>query len=39
MTGQPGFLPMTVAEGERLGIDRFDIIQVTGDAYADQCKM
>jgi len=35
MTGQPGFLPMTVAEGERLGIDRFDIILVTGDAYAD----
>lgn len=32
---QPGFLPMTVAEADRLGIDRFDIILVTGDAYVD----
>ncbi|MDD3856705.1 MAG: YgiQ family radical SAM protein [Methanoculleus sp.] len=35
MTVQPEFLPMTVAEAERLGIDRFDIILVTGDAYVD----
>ncbi|MDD3070661.1 MAG: YgiQ family radical SAM protein [Methanoculleus horonobensis] len=35
MTGQPEYLPMTVAEAERLGIDRFDIILVTGDAYVD----
>jgi len=32
---QPEFLPMTVAEADRLGIDRFDIILVTGDAYVD----
>jgi len=35
MTGQPEFLPMTREEAERLGIDRFDIILVTGDAYVD----
>lgn len=35
MIGQPEYLPMTVAEAERLGIDRFDIILVTGDAYVD----
>ncbi|KDE54874.1 YgiQ family radical SAM protein [Methanoculleus sp. MH98A] len=35
MTGQPEYLPMTVAEAERLGIDRFDIVLVTGDAYVD----
>ncbi|ABN57784.1 MULTISPECIES: YgiQ family radical SAM protein [Methanoculleus] len=35
MTGQPEYLPMTVAEAERLGIDQFDIILVTGDAYVD----
>ncbi|WP_343241304.1 MULTISPECIES: YgiQ family radical SAM protein, partial [unclassified Methanoculleus] len=35
MTGEPEFLPMTVAEAERLGIDRFDIILITGDAYVD----
>lgn len=35
MTGQPEFLPMTVAEAERLGIDRFDVVLVTGDAYVD----
>ena len=26
---------MTVAEAERLGIDRFDIILISGDAYVD----
>jgi len=35
MTRQPGFLPMSVREGERLGIREFDIILVTGDAYVD----
>ena len=35
MTGQPEFLPMTREEAERLGIDQFDIILVTGDAYVD----
>ena len=35
MTDQPEFLPMTVAEAERLGIDRFDIILISGDAYVD----
>ncbi|MFA7562203.1 MAG: YgiQ family radical SAM protein, partial [Methanoculleus sp.] len=35
MTGQPECLPMTVAEAERLGIDRFDVILVSGDAYVD----
>jgi uncharacterized radical SAM protein YgiQ len=32
---QPPFLPMTMREAERLGIDRFDIILITGDAYVD----
>ncbi|MCK8519151.1 YgiQ family radical SAM protein [Methanoculleus sp. 7T] len=35
MTVQPPFLPMTMEEAERLGIDRFDIILITGDAYVD----
>ncbi|WP_292392188.1 YgiQ family radical SAM protein [Methanoculleus sp. UBA303] len=35
MIAQPEFLPMTVAEAERLGIDRFDIVLITGDAYVD----
>lgn len=35
MTDQPEFLPMAMEEAERLGIDRFDIILVTGDAYVD----
>jgi uncharacterized radical SAM protein YgiQ len=35
MTRQPLFLPMSVEEGEQLGIDTFDIILVTGDAYVD----
>jgi len=35
MTRQPPFLPMSIGEGERLGIREFDIILVTGDAYVD----
>ena len=35
MTGQPEFLPMTVAEAGRLGIDQFDVVLITGDAYVD----
>jgi uncharacterized radical SAM protein YgiQ len=32
---QPRFLPMTLKEGEELGIGQFDIILITGDAYVD----
>ena len=32
---QPRFLPMTKKEGAVLGIGQFDIILITGDAYAD----
>ncbi len=32
---QPWFLPMSLEEGRRLGIDRFDVILVSGDAYVD----
>ncbi|MDO9325979.1 MAG: YgiQ family radical SAM protein [Methanoregula sp.] len=35
MTRQPAFLPMSLKEGEKLGIRQFDIILVTGDAYVD----
>ncbi|AGB01282.1 YgiQ family radical SAM protein [Methanoregula formicica] len=35
MIPQPHFLPMSREEGKRLGIDRFDIILITGDAYVD----
>ncbi|QSZ67697.1 YgiQ family radical SAM protein [Methanofollis aquaemaris] len=35
MTPQPPFLPMTVREAEHLGIERFDVILITGDAYVD----
>ncbi len=35
MLSQPTFLPMSQAEGEKLGIRQFDIILVTGDAYVD----
>jgi len=35
MTDQPAFLPLTRKEGATLGIDQFDIILVTGDAYVD----
>ena len=32
---QPRFLPVSREEADELGIDRFDIILVTGDAYLD----
>lgn len=32
---EPLFLPMTAREMEQLGIERFDIIIVSGDAYVD----
>ena len=35
MTRQPAFLPMSLKEGEKLGVRQFDIILVTGDAYVD----
>jgi uncharacterized radical SAM protein YgiQ len=35
MRGQPAFLPISKREGEDLGVDDFDIIIVTGDAYVD----
>jgi len=35
MTPQPQFLPMSPQEGKKLGIDQFDVILVTGDAYVD----
>jgi uncharacterized radical SAM protein YgiQ len=35
MKHQPGFLPLSVKEGEKLGIRQFDVILVTGDAYVD----
>ena len=35
MTRQPPFLPMSLQEGEKLGIRQFDIILITGDAYVD----
>ena len=35
MTKQPRFLPMSLPEGKSLGIEQFDIILVSGDAYVD----
>jgi len=35
MIPQPPVLPMSMEEAARLGISRFDIILVTGDAYVD----
>jgi uncharacterized radical SAM protein YgiQ len=35
MIPQPRFLPLSVREGKQLGLDQFDIILVTGDAYVD----
>ena len=32
---QPSFLPISKREAENLGIDQFDIILVSGDAYVD----
>ncbi|MGA2120595.1 MAG: YgiQ family radical SAM protein [Methanoregula sp.] len=35
MIRQPPFLPLSSEEGQGLGIDRFDVILITGDAYVD----
>jgi len=35
MIHQPAFLPLSVDEGNKLGIRQFDIILLTGDAYVD----
>lgn len=35
MKNQPLFLPMSLPEAKKLGIQEFDIILVTGDAYVD----
>ncbi len=35
MLDQPGFLPLSAKEKNKLGIQQFDVILVTGDAYVD----
>jgi uncharacterized radical SAM protein YgiQ len=35
---QPGFLPMSREEGRQLGLGRFDVIIVSGDAYVDHAS-
>jgi uncharacterized radical SAM protein YgiQ len=35
MRAQPHFLPMSMLEAKELGIDQFDVILVSGDAYVD----
>ncbi len=35
MRKQPHFLPMSMQEAEDLGIDEFDVILISGDAYVD----
>ncbi|TAJ43580.1 YgiQ family radical SAM protein [Methanofollis fontis] len=35
MIPQPPFLPMTPEEAHRLGIEEFDVILISGDAYVD----
>ncbi|MCE5298308.1 MAG: YgiQ family radical SAM protein [Methanoregulaceae archaeon] len=35
MTTQPEFIPMSMSRAQALGIDTFDIIFVSGDAYVD----
>lgn len=35
MKKQPGFLPTTLQEANNLGIEQFDIILASGDAYVD----
>ena len=35
MIMQPSFLPISIPEAKNLGIDQFDIILVSGDAYVD----
>ena len=32
---QPPFFPMSLAEGKELGIDQFDVVLISGDAYVD----
>jgi uncharacterized radical SAM protein YgiQ len=32
---QPPFLPMSIEEGEKLGLTGFDVILISGDAYLD----
>jgi uncharacterized radical SAM protein YgiQ len=35
MKKQPRFLPMSIDEGKDLGIEQFDVIVISGDAYVD----
>ena len=35
MMDQPRFLPMSLQEAKKLGIEQFDIILISGDAYVD----
>ena len=35
MIEQPSFLPMSMKEEKELGIDQFDVILISGDAYVD----
>lgn len=35
MKSQPRFLPMSLQEAERLGIEQFDVIIISADAYVD----
>ena len=35
MISQPPFLPISREEGQKLGIEQFDIILISGDAYVD----
>ena len=35
MMEQPSFLPMSLQEAEKLGIEQFDVILISGDAYVD----
>jgi len=35
MIPQPRFIPLSIEEKEKLGIDQFDIILISGDAYVD----
>jgi uncharacterized radical SAM protein YgiQ len=35
MVKQPRFLPISLEEGRDLGVDQFDIILISGDAYVD----
>jgi hypothetical protein len=35
MREQPRFLPMSLQEARKLGIEQFDVILISGDAYVD----